>query len=377
MKQYQDLLKGILSKGDVQFEPRTQEYILGLSSWQSVYDLRKGFPLITTKNVPPRLPFEELFWKLRGERNVKSLFDRDVHIWDANAFDRYLRENSLKDEFPKHSQEWNKEFEKYKQRLGDDPEFAETAGDLGPVYGYQWRHWKRPVFVPGHAEGYNWESDQWKIEEIDQLSNLLKGIKEKPGSRYHVLSSWNVGDLQDMALGPCPFWHQFTVYGENLDLTMVQRSCDVFLGVPFNIAQDSLLAHMVANETDLNPRLFNHNFVNVHAYLGVPPRSEFWIDEKNVKEFQERFEEIDEGSGYLDLNEWYLENAPEESQGNEKKDHIPFILEQLSKAPRESPFLEIKEEISLLDAIKRPVGEYVEVKNYEPHKWDSKANMAA
>ena len=360
MKQYHDLLKGILSKGDVQFEPRTEEYILGLSSWQSVYNLREGFPLITTKNVPPRLPFEELFWKLRGERNVKSLFDNNVHIWDANAFDRSLRENNLKDEFPKHSQEWNKKFEEYKQKLGDDPKFAETAGDLGPVYGYQWRHWKKQ-----------------NEEEVDQLSNLLKGIKEKPGSRYHVLSSWNVSDLQDMALGPCPFWHQFTVYGGNIDLTMIQRSCDVFLGVPFNIAQDSLLTHMVANETGLNPRFFNHHFVNVHAYLGVPPRSEFWTDKKNVKEFQGRFKEIEKETKYLDLKEWYLKNAPEESQGNERKDHIPFILEQLSKPTRTLPFLKIKEEISLFDAIKMPVGKYAEVKNYEPHKWDSKANMAA
>ena len=377
MKQYHDLLKGILSKGDVQFEPRTEEYILGLSSWQSVYDLRKGFPLITTKNVPPRLPFEELFWKLRGERNIKSLFKRDVHIWDANAFDRYLRKNNLKDEFPKHSQEWNKEFEKYKQRLKKFPELAKSDGDLGPVYGYQWRHWAKPVFVPNHPEGREWVSGAWEIKEVDQLSNLLKGIKEKPGSRYHVLSSWNVSDLQDMALGPCPFWHQFTVYGKNIDLTMIQRSCDVFLGVPFNIAQDSLLAHMVANETDLNPRFFNHSYVNVHAYLGVPPRSEFWTDEKNVKEFQGRFKEIEKETEYLDLKEWYFKNAPEESQGNERKDHIPFILEQLSKPPRTLPFLKIKEEIPLFDAIKMRVGEYAEVKNYEPHKWDSKANMAA
>ena len=107
---------------------------------------------------------------------------------------------------------------------------------------------------------------------------------------------------------------------------MIQRSCDVFLGVPFNIAQDSLLTHMVANETGLNPRFFNHHFVNVHAYLGVPPRSEFWTDKKNVKEFQGRFKEIEKETKYLDLKEWYLKNAPEESQSNERKDHIPFIL---------------------------------------------------
>ena len=92
-----------------------------------------------------------------------------------------------------------------------------------------------------------------------------------------------------MALGPCPFWHQFTAYGENIDLTMVQRSCDIFLGVPFNIAQDSLLANMVAKETGFQPRFFNHSYINTHAYLGVPPRSNFWTNEKNVKNFKETF----------------------------------------------------------------------------------------
>ena len=92
MKQYHQLLKEILGRGDVMFEPRTNEYILGISAWQSVYDLREGFPQATTKNVPPRLPFEELFWKLRGERNVKSFVDRNIHIWTQNAFDRYMKE---------------------------------------------------------------------------------------------------------------------------------------------------------------------------------------------------------------------------------------------------------------------------------------------
>ena len=359
MEQYHQLLKEILGRGDVQFEPRTQEYIIGISAWQSNYDLREGFPLITTKNVPPRLPFEELFWKLRGERNVKSLIDRNIHIWDANAFDKHLKNNGLREKIPKHSQEWNEEFEIYKNKLSENPNFT-NEGDLGPVYGYQWRHWKK-------QDG----------EEVDQLSNLLKGIKEKPGSRYHILSSWNVGELTDMALGPCPFWHQFSVFGGNIDLTMVQRSCDVFLGVPFNIAQDSLLTHMVANETDLNPRFFNHSYVNVHAYLGVPPRAEFWTNEKNVKEFQGNFNEIVKKSEYSDLKEWYTEKAPQESHGNEKKDHIPFILEQLSKSQKELPSLKIREEIPLLEAINNPVGEYVEVVGYDPHKWKSKANMAA
>ncbi len=360
MEQYHQLLKEILGRGEVQFEPRTEEYILGIPSSMSVYDLREHFPLMTTKNVPPRLPFEELFWKLRGERNVKSLVDKNIHIWTPNAFDRYLKMNRLKDKFPKHSQEWNEEFEKYREKIANDSEFAENAGDLGPVYGYQWRHWK--------DSGGN---------ETDQLKKLLSGIKEKPGSRYHILSAWNVGDLPDMALGPCPFWHQFTAYGNNLDLTMVQRSCDVFLGVPFNIAQDSLLAHMVANETGLQPRHFNHHYMNTHAYLGVPPRSDFWIDSKNVEEFQKRFNKVEGKEQYLDLREWYLKNTSSESPGNERKDHIPFILEQLSKQPGNLPLIEVKKNISLLEAIQMPALEYVKVAGYNPDKWDARAEMAA
>jgi thymidylate synthase len=362
MEQYHVLLKEILSRGDVQFEPRTQEYTLGISAWQSIYDLRKGFPLVTTKNVPPRLPFEELFWKLRGENTVLSLVAKDLHFWTANAFDRYLRASNLTEQFPKHSMEWNEGLEEYKELLKTNPESV-GGGDLGPVYGYQWRHWKNS-----------------KGEEFDQLKNLLKGLKEKPGSRYHILSAWNVGDLPEMAIGPCPFWHQFTTYKNgSMDLTLVQRSCDVFLGVPFNIAQDSLLTHMVANETGFVPRFFNHSYNNVHAYLGVPPRSDFWMDEKNVKEFQGRFSVISGHSPeYLDLKDWYLKNAAPESEGNERKDHIPFILEQLSKSPRSLPSLEIKKEIPLLEAINMSALDYAKTIGYDPDKkWDFKAVMAA
>jgi len=347
------------------YEPRTEEFTLGLGGWQSIYDLRGGFPLPTTKNIPPRLPFEELFWKLRGERNVKSLFDKGIHIWDANAFDRYLKVNGLREKFPKHSPQWNEEFGKYKERLTNNPAFVRD-GDLGPVYGYQWRHWTG-------QDG----------KETDQLVNLLKSIKERPGSRYHVMSAWNVSDIPDMALGPCPMIHQFSVFGNNLDLNMYQRSCDVFLGVPFNIPEDSLLTYMVAEFAGLNPRKFIHSYGNVHAYLGVPPRSDFWMNEKNVSRFQEKFRAamsrksfLFQKEGYLNLKEWYLNHAPKESKGNEKKDHIPFILTQLSKSPGKLPEIKLKK-IPLLEAIKMPAMDYVEISGYEPEKWDSKAEMAA
>lgn len=366
MKQYQDLLKGILINGDVTFEPRTLMYTIGVSAWQSRYDLREGFPLMTTKKPPIKSIFEELFWKLRGERNVKTLFDKKVPIWNANAFDMYLRTNGLTDKFPKNTREWNEEFEKYKKRLAEDPKFSETAGDLGPVYGNQWRYWKKPVKVP---EGY-------KIELVDQLEKLLKNIKDKPGSRYHILSSWNPGDLLEMALPPCPFWHQFTVYGDNIDLTLVQRSCDTFLGVPFNIAQDSLLTHMVAKETGLKPRFFNHLYVNTHIYLGVAPRAEFWTDKANVEEFKNKMANAKTGEDYLAIKEWYIATAKPESQDNEKKDHTPFVLEQLSKEPKQLPKLRLEEKVSLLEAIQMNALDYAHIEGYDPHVWDARAVMA-
>ncbi len=367
MEQYHVLLKEVLGRGDVQYEPRTQEYTLGLSSWRSVYDLRKGFPEVTTKNLPPRLPFGELFWKLRGERSVISLINENINFWTANAFDRYLREIGQTGKVPKHSNAWNMRFEDYKTILQTEPEMVGN-GDLGPVYGYQWRHW------PDGEGG-----------EIDQLKYVLKNMRERPGSRYHVLSSWNVANLPGiasgskvMAIGPCPVLHQFTTYKNgSVDLTMTQRSCDVFLGVPSNISQDSLLTHMVANETGFAPRFFYHHYNNVHAYLGVPPRSDFWMDEKNVEEFQARFNAVGHRSGYLGLKNWYLKNAPSESEGNERKDHVPFILEQLSKIPREPPTLEILGGVPLLDAIEMPAMDYAKLIGYDPEKWDSKAVMAA
>ncbi|MEK6841723.1 MAG: thymidylate synthase [Nanoarchaeota archaeon] len=360
MEQYHSLLKEILGRGDVMFEPRTEEFILGLGGWQSIYDLRDGFPLMTTKNVPPRLPFEELFWKLRGERNVKSLVDRNVHIWTANAFDRHLKKNGLRDKFPKHSSQWNEKFKEYSETILNHPHPTPIAGDLGPVYGYQWRHWK-------NSEG----------KEIDQLENLLNNINEKPGSRYHLLSAWNVGDLPEMALGPCPMIHQFSVFGNNLDLSMYQRSCDVFLGVPFNIAQDSLFLAMMAKHAGSTPRKFIHSYGNVHSYLGVSPRSDFWMDSKNVKDFQYRFRHSERGLDYLSLRAWYLNEAPPEREGSERKDHIPFILEQLSKSPRPKlPSIELKD-VPFREAVEMNAMDYATIKDYNPEKWDSKAEMAA
>jgi len=372
MKQYHDLIKRVLMTGDVQFKDRTETYVLGISSAESVYDMRKGFPLLTTKNVPPRLPFEEGSWKLRGEHTVRGLFDRDIHIWDANAFDYHLKQKGLKDRFPKHTPKWDAEFRGFTERLAS----GEIDGELGPVYGYQWRHWGKIRKVLGHAAGTEWVPESLVVEERDQLKSLLRNIRERPGDAYHILSAWNVGELEDMALAPCPFWHQFTVWGDNLDLTMGQRSCDLYLGVPFNVAQDARLLHMVAKETGLNPRKFYHNTFNTHIYLGVGERGEFLADEKNLSELRRRLSEVKDRSEYMAVREWYLGEVPAERKGAQRKDHIPFVLEQLSYEPQALPTLEVAD-VPLLEAIERPALEVTNVIGYTPHKWDSKAAMAA
>ena len=149
-----------------------------------------------------------------------------------------------------------------------------------------------------------------------------------------------------------------------------------FLAFPFNISQDALFLMMVANEVGLNPRKLIHSCGNAHAYLGVSPRADFWMDEENVKEFQNRFSNITDSKGYLELKNWYLENAPAEILGKERCDHIPFILEQLSKKPLGLPFVKLRKDIPLLDAINLPIKDVVSVNKYKPHKWDAKARMA-
>ena len=219
-----------------------------------------------------------------------------------------------------------------------------------------------------------WFYKRWK--KIDQLKNVIEGLKENPGSRYHLMTAWNPSDLPDQAIGPCPMIHQFSVFGNNIHLTVYQRSCDTFLGVPFNISQDSLLLSMVAKETGLNPARFTHSYGNVHIYLGVSPRADFWTNEKNISKFKRRFTPISYRKDYIGLKEWYVNNSAPESEVNLRKDHMPFVLEQLSKSFMPLPTLELAD-INLFDAIQNPIGKVAKLKGYEPHIWDSKAAMAA
>ncbi len=210
MKQYLDLLKTILDKG-TQKHDRTGTGTISYFGYQMRFNLQEGFPLVTTKKVHLKSIIYELLWFLNGDTNVKYLQDHGVRIWN---------------------------------------EWADANGDLGPVYGYQWRHWRTP-------DG----------REIDQIANLINDIKNNPDSRRHIVSAWNPADVDNMALPPCHTMFQFYVVDGRLSCQLYQRSGDTFLGIPFNIASYALLTMMVAQVCGLKPGDFVHTIGDAHIYL--------------------------------------------------------------------------------------------------------------
>jgi len=210
MKVYLDLLDHILSHG-VEKSDRTGTGTLSVFGYQMRFDLSQGFPLLTTKKLHTRSVFGELLWFLRGDTNVAWLHEHGITIWD---------------------------------------EWADAAGELGPIYGHQWRSWPTP-------DG----------RHVDQIRAVVDQIRDNPDSRRHIVSAWNVGDLPDMALPPCHAFFQFYVAGGRLSCQMYQRSADVFLGVPFNIASYALLTHLVAQVCGLQVGDFVHTLGDAHLYL--------------------------------------------------------------------------------------------------------------
>jgi thymidylate synthase len=209
MKQYHDLMKHVLENGTKK-EDRTGTGTISVFGYQMRFDLAKGFPVVTTKKLHLRSIIHELLWFLQGDTNIKYLKDSGVSIWD---------------------------------------DWADENGDLGPVYGYQWRSWPT-------ADG----------GKIDQMSKLIQQIKRNPDSRRLLISAWNVAHVDQMALPPCHTMFQFYVANGKLSCQLYQRSADIFLGVPFNIASYALLTMMVAQVCDLEPGEFIHTFGDAHIY---------------------------------------------------------------------------------------------------------------
>ena len=250
MKQYLELLQDIRDNG-IGKDDRTGTGVRGIFWMQAKYDLEDGFPLVTTKKTFLRIIIVELIWLLRWETNIKYLVDRNCHIWDEWPFQNYIDSNNLSEKFPKYSQEWMEEKKNFIEKIKNLPasdEFVKKWWDLWPVYGHQWRNF----------------NSQW----VDQIANAIKQIKTNPTNRRIIVSAWNPTQIDEMLLPPCHAFFQFNVDTTNnkLNLQLYQRSADMFLWVPFNIASYSALLMMIAKITGLKPGTFTHTLWDAHIY---------------------------------------------------------------------------------------------------------------
>lgn len=265
MKQYLNLLQKIKDNW-VHKDDRTGTGVTSVFGMQSRYNLQDGFPLVTTKKTFLRIIIVELIWLIRGETNIKYLVDRKCHIWDEWPFQNYLEQNGLADGLEKHSEQWlaaKKEFIDKIKNLPADDDFVVRWWDLGPIYGHQWRN-----FNGGHSHAFKtWNQDTTNTG-VDQITHIIDTIKNNPTDRRIIVSAWNPAQKDDMLLPPCHAFFQFNVDTTNniLNLQLYQRSADIFLGVPFNIASYSTLLMMIAEITGLTAGSFVHTLWDAHIY---------------------------------------------------------------------------------------------------------------
>ncbi|QQR98180.1 MAG: thymidylate synthase [Sphingobacteriales bacterium] len=239
MQVYQDFLRHILEKGTKK-EDRTGTGTVSVFGYQMRFNLNDGFPLVTTKKLHLKSIVQELLWFIAGDTNIEYLCKNGVNIWNDWPYQKYKNSNDFVGE----------DMKQFAQKIANDHDFAIKYGELGPVYGKQWRHWK----------------DENGIE-IDQLSNLIEQIKRNPDSRRLIISAWNVAEIEQMTLPPCHSLFQFYVIDNKLSCQLYQRSADAFLGVPFNIASYALLTMMVAQVCNLELGDFVHSFGDAHIYI--------------------------------------------------------------------------------------------------------------
>ncbi|ELV3383827.1 thymidylate synthase [Staphylococcus pseudintermedius] len=256
---YHDLCKEILEIGN-QRDDRTATGTISKFGHQLRFDLSKGFPLLTTKKVSFKLVATELIWFIRGDTNLRYLLQYNNNIWNEWAFEKYVQSEDYTGpdmtDFGHRAQSdaafvetYREEMTKFKQQILTDDDFMKKHGDLGNVYGKQWRNWVS-------ADG----------QQYDQLKALIEQIKANPNSRRHIISAWNPTEIETMALPPCHTLFQFYVQDNKLSCQLYQRSADIFLGVPFNIASYSLLTHLIAKECGLEVGEFVHTFGDAHIY---------------------------------------------------------------------------------------------------------------
>lgn len=256
--EYHNLLKLILETGKDK-DDRTNTGTLSVFGHQMRFDLSKGFPLLTTKKVSFKLVATELIWFIRGDTNIRYLLEYNNNIWNEWAFLKWIESDeymgpdmtdfghrALRD--PEFNEQYREQLNIFKEKILTDDDFMQRFGDLGNVYGKQWRQFET------------------KDRVTDQLKEVIEQIKANPHSRRHIVSAWNPGEIESMALPPCHTMFQFYVNDNKLSCQLYQRSADVFLGVPFNIASYSLLTHLVARECGLEVGEFIHSMGDVHIY---------------------------------------------------------------------------------------------------------------
>ncbi|MBU6079468.1 MULTISPECIES: thymidylate synthase [Allobacillus] len=256
---YLDLCKQVMENGSDR-DDRTKTGTRSIFGYQMRFDLNENFPLLTTKKVPLRLIVSELLWFIKGDTNIRYLLEHNNNIWNEWAFKSWVESEeydgpdmtdfgirSQKD--PEFKKQYEKQLAIFKENILTDDEFANRFGELGNVYGKQWRDWRGPA-----------------DETVDQLKQVIEQIKQNPSSRRLIVSAWNPVDVPSMALPPCHTLFQFYVENGKLSCQLYQRSGDVFLGIPFNIASYALLTHLVAHECQLEVGEFIHTIGDAHIY---------------------------------------------------------------------------------------------------------------
>lgn len=259
MKQYHDLCQYILNNGETRND-RTGVGTIGVFGYQMRFDLQEGFPLLTTKRTSFKLIVSELLWFLHGDTNIQTLVKQNNSIWNEWAFEKWVASEEYQGpdmtnfgiratQDATFKELYDEQMKLFIERIKTDDKFANTYGELGPVYGRQWRSW----------EGKDGQM-------FDQIQSVVNSIQHNPQSRRHIVTAWNPAEVDEMALPPCHAFMQFYVSNNRLSCQLYQRSADVFLGVPFNIASYALLTHLIAAETGLEVGEFVHTFGDAHIY---------------------------------------------------------------------------------------------------------------